>query len=271
MSRLCLAVIAALLVPFAALASDLEQTIAALERRLDARIGVAIYGKDTDWGHRKDERFLMNSTVKVPLCAAVLAQDVPLDETLPVRAGDILEYAPVTQGHVGGSMTVADLCLATIDQSDNTAANLLFARIGGPEGLTAYLRGIGDDITRSDRIEPELNRAAQGDPDTTTPAAMARTLDTMLTGNAQLIDWMRPGGVTGDLLRPSVPKGWDVADKSGSGANTRNLIAMLTPPDGPPIYVGLFIADTEADFAARNAALVELGAAVMQAITDQSL
>lgn len=272
---------AAVLLPLSVSAAELDTTIAALEQRLDARIGVAIHDTGTGkvWGHRADERFLMNSTVKVPLCAAVLARDdVDLAEELPVRADDILEYAPVTKQHVGGTMTVADLCLATIDQSDNTAANLLFVRLGGPERVTAFLRSIGDDLTRSDRPEPDLNIWAADDlRDTTTPAAMVRTLEAMLTGNAltapareQLIDWMRPGGVTGAFLRPSVPDNWDVADKSGGGSNTRNLIAMLSPPDGAPIFVGLFISEAEVDFATRNDALVELSTAVVRSLNIQN-
>jgi beta-lactamase class A len=272
------ALVAALLLPIGSNASDLDQTIARLEGQLDARIGVAILDSGTgqDWTHRPDERFLMNSTVKVPLCAAILSRDdLGLTEVLPVRAEDILEYAPVTERHVGGAMTIADLCLAAVDQSDNTATNILFDRLGGPEQLTAFLRGIGDSTTRSDRIEPALNTFVAGDPrDTTTPAAMVRTLEVLFTGDAlspdartRLTSWMRPGGVTGALIRPAVPAGWDVADKSGSGENNRNLIAMLTPPDGAPIFVSLSISDTKADFATRNAALIELGAAVMEILT----
>ena len=267
--------IATLLISFGAYASELDRTIARLEGELGARIGVAVLDSGTGqgWTHRPDERFLLNSTVKVLLCAAILSRD-DLDpaEALPVRADDILDYAPVTKRHVGGTMTIADLCLAAIDQSDNTATNILFGRLGGPAQLTAFLRGIGDGITRSDRIEPGLNAFVSGDPrDTTTPAAMARTLELLLTGNAlspdarsQLISWMRPGGVTGALIRPAVPTGWDVADKSGSGDHNRNLIAMLTPPGGAPIFVSLSISDTNADFATRNAALIELSAAVMK-------
>lgn len=273
------ALAAALLLPFGTQASELGQTIAQLEDRLGARIGVAILDSGTgqSWTHRAEERFLMNSTIKVPLCAAVLSRDdLELAEALPVRENDIVEYAPVTEQHVGKTMTIAELCLAAIDQSDNTATNILFDRLGGPEKLTAFLRDIGDDDTRSDRMEPELNIFAANDPrDTTTPAAIVRTLEVLLTGSAlspaartQLADWMRPGGVTGALIRPAVPAGWDVADKSGSGDNNRNLIAMLTPPDGAPILVSLSISDTTANLEARNSALSELGAAVMEMLVQ---
>lgn len=262
-------------------ADDLRATITGWEQRLDGRIGVAVHDSGTgwSWGYRQDERFLMNSTVKVPLCAAVLARveggDLALDEMLPVTQDDIVTHAPVTKRHVGSGMTIADLCLATIDQSDNTAANLLFERLGGPTELTKFLRGIGDEVSRSDRLEPALNVLAKGDDrDTTTPAAMANTLQALLTGDAlppaaraQLADWMRPGGVTGALLRPSVPAGWDVADKSGSGDNSRTLAAMVTPPGGAPVFISISVSDTSADMSARNAAVADIGGAVMKMVT----
>nr|QEQ68691.1 Beta-lactamase SHV-4 [Klebsiella pneumoniae subsp. pneumoniae] len=35
-------------------------------------------------------------------------------------------------------MTVGELCAAAITMSDNSAANLLLATVGGPAGLTAF-------------------------------------------------------------------------------------------------------------------------------------
>ena len=274
------AFITALFLPICAHAADLAQTIERLESQLGARIGVAILDTATGqtWTHRPDERFLMNSTVKTLVCAAVLSRDdLDLAQPLPVHAKHVVGHAPVTRNRIGDAMTIVDLCLAAVDQSDNGATNILFDRLGGPEQLTAFLRGIGDDVTRSDRTEPALNTFVSGDPrDTTTPAAMVRTLQKLLVDDALspndralLADWMRPGGWTGALIRPAVPAGWDVADKSGSGRNNRNLIAMLTPPDGAPILVSLSISDTTANFATRNAALTELGAAVMQVLLKQ--
>lgn len=269
------AFITALLMPLCVHAADLAQTIDRLESQFVSRIGVAIYDSATgdEWTHRPDERFLMNSTVKALVCAAVLSRDdLALTETLPVRAEYVVGHAPVTQHRIGDTMTISDLCLAAVDQSDNGATNILFDRLGGPEHLTAFLRDIGDDVTRSDRTEPALNTFVPGDPrDTTSPAAMVRTLRMLLAGDALspenrmlLADWMRPGSWTSALIRPAVPAGWDVADKSGSGNYNRNLIAMLTPPNGAPIFVSLSISDMDADFATRNAALVELSAAVIQ-------
>lgn len=271
----------------AALAQEAEarliQTIEDIEQTLDARVGLLVRDSGSDWSisHRADERFLMTSTFKPMLCGAVLQQvdegALALDESIWIVPGDILDYAPVTQTMIGMTMTLDDLCFAALDMSDNTATNLLIDRIGGPEAVTSFLREIGDPISRLDRREPELNTFAPGDPrDTTTPAAMAATLETMLTGDAltaqsraQLTDWMSHGGVTGPLVRASIPTDWLIADRSGSGNFNRNVIAMVTPPDQPPYFISVFLSDADADFETRNDAVIALSQAVMDVVTQR--
>ncbi|UWQ74289.1 class A beta-lactamase [Leisingera sp. M658] len=260
----------------------LAETVSHVEQRLGGRVGLSIkeVGGQTSWSHREDERFLMNSTVKAPICGAVLAQrdagELALSDALPVREADLQSYAPVAKTRVGEDMTIGALCFAAIDMSDNTAANILIDRLGGPQAVTQFFRSIGDPISRLDRREPELNTFAPGDPrDTTTPAAMAATLEKLLLGNAlspasrdQLADWMSHGGVTGNLLRADAPADWQVLDKSGSGSHTRNIIAMVTPDKGAPWIITIFLSDADADFGTRNAALQELGGAAMAVIRD---
>lgn len=261
--------------------STLATTVRQLETNLNARIGVLVRdnGSDWQWGHREHDRFLMASTFKSLLCGAILDQVdhglLTLDERLEIHPHDILDYAPITKTHVGKTMTLGGLCSAALDKSDNTAANLLIARLGGPQGVTSYLRRIGDSLTRLDRIEPELNVFTPNDPrDTTSPAAMVSSWQAMLLGDGltptsrqQLTEWMSHGGVTAKLIRSSTPKGWLVSDKSGGGRqHTRNLVAMITPPGHAPYFVAIFISDTDASWAARNSAITQIGAAVIDAI-----
>ena len=269
----------------AALAEDattrLAETVRGLEERLEARIGVFVRdsGSDWQWGHREQERFLMTSTFKSVLCGTVLEQAeqgaLALDAPVEIQAADILSYAPVTETRQGGTMTVGELCLATADMSDNTAANLLLDRLGGPQAVTGFLRRMGDDVTRLDRTEPDLNTFAPGDPrDTTSPKAMVTTWERMLVGDGlrpasrrQLREWMGQGGVTGKLIRASTPADWEVVDKSGGGeAYTRSLVAMITPPERAPVFVAIYLSDSPADFSTRNAAVAEIGAAVVAVI-----
>ncbi|MCV0378501.1 class A beta-lactamase [Nitratireductor sp.] len=255
---------------------QLSTTVSRIENALSARIGVVVRdtGSDWSWSHRAEERFLMNSTVKALICGAVLAGadegTLTLDEMLPIRKEDMVSYSPVTEKQMGKAMSVAALCLATLDISDNAAANLLLKHLGGPEKVTTFLRGIGDTVSRLDRLEPELNTYAPGDPrDTSTPKTMVDTWQNLLLGDAlkpasraQIIEWMSHGGVTGALLRASLPDDWAVADKSGAGSHTRNLVAMVTPPGRAPWLVAIYVSDTDVDFATRNQALKDVGAAV---------
>ncbi len=261
----------------------LAETVTPLEADLHGRIGVLVLdiGSDWQWGYREDERFLMASTFKSVLCGAVLGRGtegkLSLDEALPIRSEDILDYAPVTALQVGGTMTVDALCLAALDMSDNTAANLLIDRLGGPQEVTTFLRGIGDEVTRLDRKEPHVNLFDPADPrDTTTPAAMLATWEALLLGDVlpgpareRLAGWMSQGGVTAELIRASTPPDWRVSDKSGSGEGfTRNLVAMISPTGDAPYLVAIYISDSPTDFDTRNEALIRIGAAVVEAIKD---
>ena len=250
-------------------------SFAALEARHGGRLGV--FAVDTATGrhlaHRADERFPMCSTFKVLLTGTVLARvdagRERIDRHVAYWRADLLPYAPATRANVAaGFMTVRALCDAAIVESDNTAANLLLRTVGGPARVTAYARSLGDDRTRLDRIEPDLNAAVPGDArDTTTPAAMAATLQKLVLGNAlspasrgALARWLR-GCETGvACIRAGVPPGWRVGDKTGSGAHaTGNDIAVLFPPGRSPIVVTAYYTGSSAPDDARKAILADVG------------
>lgn len=225
---------------------------AALEKACAGRLGVTVLDTASGRriGHRQDERFPLCSTFKTVLAATVLDQSrrVPglLDRRVPVREADLLSHAPVARRHAGKDLTVRDLCRATIITSDNTAANLLFDVVGGPPAVTAFLRAQGDSVTRSDRLEPELNSFAEGDPrDTTTTAAMAATLQRLVLGDAlapgarqQLADWLIDNETGDACLRAGLGARWRVGDKTGSnGEDARNDTAVLWPMGGGAPWV----------------------------------
>jgi beta-lactamase class A len=162
---------------------------------------------------------------------------------------------------------VAELCHAAITVSDNAAANLLLASSDGPLGLTRYARSAGDDVTRLDRWEPELNEARPGDPrDTTTPRAMARALHAHLIGTAlapagreQLANWLQATETNGRRLRAALPKGWRMGSKTGTGARgTTNDVGIFWPPNRPPIVVAVYLTQSKAPEAARNGAIAQV-------------
>lgn len=254
--------------------------LAAVERRMGGRLGV--YAMDTgdkrSIAYRANERFAMCSTFKFLLTGAVLARvdagRERLDRRIAFGERDLLEYAPVTRAHVReGSMTVSALCAAAIEQSDNTAGNLLLRSIGGPAAFTQYARSLGDPATRLDRDEPSLNTAIPGDArDTTTPHAMVRDMELLLlrgklsaASRGKLSMWLDACRTGTDCIRAGIPATWAAGDKTGSGQRgTRNDIAILRPPDRAPVLVAAYLTGSTAPSAARNAALAEVGRIVTE-------
>ncbi|MEU9755390.1 class A beta-lactamase [Streptomyces althioticus] len=221
------------------------RNLAALEREYGARLGV--FAVDTGTGatvvHRADERFALCSTFKTLAAAAVVDRrpGARLDERISYGAADLVPYSPVTEKHTGQGMTLRELCDAAVRYSDNTAGNLLLRDIGGPRGLTAYARRLGDRVTRLDHTEPELNSNPPGDPrDTTTPRAIAADYRALVhgdalpaAGRALLTDWLVRNTTGDDRIRAGVPRGWKVGDKTGTAEWGRaNDVAVLWPGDG---------------------------------------
>ena len=214
----------------------------------------------------------MCSTFKVLAAAAILSRvdagAERLDRPIPFTATDLVSYSPVTKAHAGTAMTLGEICAAAITMSDNTAGNLMLANIGGPAAVTRFARALGDPVTRLDRVETALNEAAPGDSrDTTTPGAMANDLHMLVFGDvlvaasrAQLVAWLR-ATKTGDAkLRAGVPAGWSVGDKTGGGDHgTMGDIAVLWPPDHPPLVACVYMTGTSAGFDRCNAAIAAVG------------
>jgi beta-lactamase class A len=257
------------------LARSIEAQLAAIETRVAGRLGVSILDTDSGFAasHRENERFPMCSTFKALAAAAVLErvdqQRDDLSRRIVFSREDLVPYSPETGKHTGGKgMTLSELCEAAVTLSDNTAGNLLLASIGGPAGLTAFARRLGDTVTRLDRNEPTLNEALPGDPrDTTSPAAMRATLRTLSLGNRlspssrdRWLAWLEANQTGGERIRAGLPKGWRVGDKTGTGERgTANDIAIVWPPGRGPIIVTAYLTATTAVAAQRNAALAEVG------------
>jgi beta-lactamase class A len=252
--------------------------IAALEAKLGGgRLGVCAINTATAERieHRSAERFAMASTFKWLLAARALygATNDGLSLRTPVslQGVEILSNSPATSGKL--SMRIGELAEAICKVSDNTGANLLLDRYGGPEGLTAFLRRQGDPDTRLDRRELELNQNLLGDQrDTTTPAAMAGNVERFLIGDALhpsyrgiLAGWMSEATTGLTMLRKHLPSGWRAGDKTGRGGNGAvNDVAIFWPPSGKPIAVASYSSEGSADTAKREAVHAEVGRIIFE-------
>ncbi|MFT3996293.1 MAG: class A beta-lactamase [Asticcacaulis sp.] len=258
----------------------LGQRLMEIQKRHGGRVGVSVLtgtpgdtAGDGSLNINSTARFAMCSTFKWVLAAAVLkAVDdgkLRLGQEIRYTQADLLAHAPVTTQHVDkGRMTLGDLCAASVSLSDNTAANLLLPLVAGPQGLTAFMRGLGDGVTRLDRNEPDLNSNVDGDErDTTTPDAMSGLLRTVFTSGllkpqslSLLRDWMVATTTGPDMIPAGVPEGWTVAHKTGRGANGAvNDVGVLWPKDGgAPIFLSIYTTGGSLDDKGRNQVIADV-------------
>lgn len=250
------------------------------ETRLPGKIGMSIVNAEGQpiFGYRQSERFPLTSTFKVLACAALLDRlhktSGSLDKTVTIKPDELQSYSPITKSYVApATITLQTLCAAAVSYSDNTAGNSILAYLGGPEAVTRFMRKSGDTVTRLDRTEPTLNEATPGDErDTSTPERMASGLHKLLATpllkpsyRTVLEGWMREDKVADNLLRAALPKGWTIADKTGAGGyGSRAIIAGVYPVGEPPVYMAIYITQTDAEMKVSDGVIKKIGERVFR-------
>lgn len=232
-------------------------------------------------GYDRNARYATASTFKLPLAAAVLAQAdrgaLSLEDRLAFAPGDPLSHSPVVAANLGrGRLDIRQLCAAIVRVSDNSAANLLMRRIGGPEALTRFFRACGDPVTRIDRYELELNSNLPGDPrDTTSPLAMARLVRSLVLGEvlaptsrSLLTGWLETSEPGPDRLRAGLPSDWRFGHKTGTGARgAHNDVGIAWPPRRAPIVIASYQSGGDAPPEVRAAAHASVARLVAETFT----
>ena len=264
------------LLPLAARAGDNpEGLIAAIEKRVGGRLGVAALDTGTGRriGWRADERFAMCSTFKLLLAAAVLKRvdegQEHLDRVIAYSKADILPHAPVAEANLAkGGLSVERMAEAVIEDSDNTCANKLIDTLGGPGGVTAYARSLGDEVTRLDRRELDLNTAIEGDPrDTTSPRAMLVDLKQLALGDAlsrpsreKLLRWLVNCNTAAERIPKGLPAGWTSGNKTGTGENgATNDVAIVWRPNRSPLLIAVYFTAAKVPLGARESVIANVG------------
>lgn len=275
-------------------ASGLTKKLQALERSYEGRIGAVGIDLETGRtvGYRADERFPFNSSFKVFACAAVLVKARTSDPGLmdqvvrwtPADMGGLTANSPESTEYTDTGMTPAQLCRAGITKSDGFAGNMLLEQIGGPRGLTAFFRAIGDRTSRLDRPEPLLTEWEPGEVrDTTTPAAAARTFTELTTGStlragdrAWLVGWLKASLTGANRIRAGLPKDWTAGDKTGTGGasnhGTANDLAIVwSPGSDAPLILSVFTNRTHDNTAHDDKVIASTATALATALGRRSL
>lgn len=149
----------------------LNRDVAALAGRARPGIlGVALINLESgqNWSWAGDRPFPMQSVFKAVLAAAALAEvDAGrLSLTEAMTLADIQlspPHSPIADAWPARtSYTIEELLNASVLDSDNTAADVLMKRIGGPGAVTGWLQAKRVEGIRIDRYERELQPEIYG-------------------------------------------------------------------------------------------------------------
>ena len=216
--------------PDQSLAGRLAAELRLIEADAGGTLGVEIFDtvSGMSLGLNQDRRFGHASSFKFSLAALLLqrhaAGTIDADKHVMWSEADMLSPAPFTRERIATGATLRELARATQTTSDNPAANILLRQMGGPAGLTAFWRSIGDEASRMDRYEPENNLVPSSEfRDTATPVAMARNVAKIIYGDvlpeaerAELKGWMIETQTGVRRVRAGLPEGWVAGDKTGT-------------------------------------------------------
>lgn len=152
-------------------AAVLDAEIAAIaERAQPGILEVAVQNLEGGemWAWNGSQAFPMQSVFKAPLGAAVLAEldarRLDLNEQITLTEQDIsAPFSPIAEAWPETAVySLGDLLVRAVGESDNTAADMLMKRIGGPGAVAAWLRDKGVREISIDRYERELQPEISG-------------------------------------------------------------------------------------------------------------
>jgi beta-lactamase class A len=259
-------------------AADIE----AIAKRIDSVVGVSaknvVTGKRVDV--RADERFPMGSVYKLPIGIEVLHQvdagRIDLSERITIRQFSP-GHSPIRDKAAGKpvTMTVQDLLVAMVRDSDNTACDVLLRRVS-PANVTARMRAMNGAAIRVDRTEKQIaadirkhgERHYASDPrDTATPRGMVAMLEALMRerkANERIVRMMIDS--PRNRIRVALPENIVVGHKSGQMPGTRNDVGFIDAPGGATIVIAVF---TKGGVTSREEERAEVISAIAKRVYEE--
>lgn len=196
-----------------------------------------------------------------------------LDRIVVLRRSDFVPGSEVLDGYaIGSSITVRRLAAAMIEQSDNSASNVLIDLLGFAT-LQRTIAAVGMRHTRLVRHFADLRAIARHNENVTTPRDMGTlvyaiergahegitTVATPASCRAMIELMLRGDGR--DKIAMGLPRARTLANKVGEMDNVRNDVGVVDPRGEAP-YVLAVLAKELDDFSLGNLAIRRVAAAV---------
>jgi beta-lactamase class A len=272
---------AAAALSFAGLRGEFEKIVPDAKGRVGVAVMILESGESADLSG--GEHFPMQSVYKLPIAMAVLRRvdrgELKLDQTVKVGRSDFVrqgQYSPIRDKYPqGAELSVAELLRYAVSESDGTASDVLLNLAGGARGVMAYLAEIkvaGVNVVNS---EKEIGRDWQTQYENwATPKGAVSLLAALQAGRglsaesqALLLKLTTESIPGAKRLKGQLPAGTIVAHKTGTGGtregvtSATNDIGIVTLPDGRHLAVAVFVSDSRADEATREAVIARVAKA----------
>src|SRR5688572_8736272 len=277
--------------------TELQKQIAEIAKEAKGKVGV--YATVIETGQsvslNPNEKFAMQSVVKLPISMAVMKRvaegKLTLDQKVKIAKDEFVPSnmrSPIREANPNGAeLTVEELLRAAISVSDGTAADVLQRVAGGATGIQAYVDSLGIADMKIKHSHKEFGQKWEFQYENSVAPTAAVALLTKLWnatgGKASVNERLEGTGARGaellmkfmtesdnppNRLKGMLPKGTVVAHKTGTGGtqngitSATNDVGIITLPNGSHVAIAVFVGDSTADLAVREAVIAKIARAV---------
>ena len=275
-------------------AADLQKRFAVISHAAQGKVGVAIELLETKESIQLNgqEHFPMQSVYKLPIAMAALRQvdsgTLKFQQMVRVTTNDFVsakQHSPLRDAHPrGAEVTVSNLLQLMVSESDGTACDVLLRVLNGPASVEGYLRGVGETNVVIATTEKEMGRDEQAQyRNWATPEGMADLLRGLHEGRSLsatsqklLLKFLTESSTGPHRIKGLLPPGTSVAHKTGSSRTIDGFTAatndagIVTLPDGRHLAIAVFVSDSKADEATREAVIAKIARAAWDYFVEMS-
>jgi len=235
------------------------------------------------------EHFPMQSVYKLPISMAVMKQvdsgKLKLDQIVKIAREDYVphgSHSPIRDRN-RAALSVNELLRFAISESDGTASDVLLKLAGGPETVQAFL----GELDLKDLIIRDTEKALAEDHSVqyrnyATPDAAVGLLRALYqrrglseASQALLLKYMIESTPGAKRLKGLLPAGTIVAHKTGTSGTEKGItaatndIGIINLPNGKHLAIAVFVSDSPADEAVREAVIARIAKAVWDSASSK--
>jgi beta-lactamase class A len=232
----------------------------------------------------------MQSVFKFPLAVAALdlveQEKFSLDQAVRFLPSDRIlpqVYSPLQDKYPEANVDIPlrELLRLAVSLSDSVAADIVLRTIGGSSVVNSYMKSIGVTGFHLEDSEQGLHRDVRVQYRNWFEPAGAVFLLRRISDNSPLtpehtqilVRWMEEALTGPRRIKGELPAGTTVMHKTGSSGSgggityATNDIGLITLPDGRRLAIAIFVTDSTADDATREAVI----ARIAKAAYDESI